>query len=129
MLTNVLMLKLNVEKYSVVSTLSKVVNINAEIRNVDLTLFDVVNSTVEIYNIVSNVDLTLSQVATSYQPKDNIETTLKRFREFVFQILIILRSKRKFDCLLSAYQNYFPTPQFLFLLIYHTDLIFRYIFL
>ena len=65
--------KLDVENYNVVSTLSNVVHVNVEIENVDWTFFDVVNSSTEIHN----VDSTLSHVGTSHQPKDNVETTLK----------------------------------------------------
>ena len=47
-------------------------------------LFNAVNSDVE----VKNFDLTLRNFATSYQPKDNVETTLK--------------------CLLGHFSEYFP---------------------
>ena len=40
------------------------------------TLLGVVNYNVDVHNVV-NVDLTLCDVATSYQPKNNVEPTLK----------------------------------------------------
>ena len=43
-----------VENGNVVSTLSKVVHVNAEIHNVDLTMFYVVNF-VDINNVVSKL--------------------------------------------------------------------------
>ena len=74
-LTNVV--KLDVEKDNVISTFSNVVHINVEIHSVDQTLFDVVNSNVEIHRSCLNVDLRLYHVTTPYQPKHNVETTLK----------------------------------------------------
>ena len=74
---------------NVVSTLPKVVKIDVENDKVVLTLSNVVQFSVEKHNVVStlfyvrhtqrcfNVDLTLYDVATSYQPKNNIEPTLK----------------------------------------------------
>ena len=51
--------EMNVENDNVVSTLSNFVQINVETDSVESTLFNAVNS----------------NVATSYQPKDNVETT------------------------------------------------------
>ena len=69
--------KLDVENGKVVSTLPNVVHINVEIHSVDSTLFNVVNSHVEIHNVVSMLIWRWFYVATSYQPKDNAETTFK----------------------------------------------------
>ena len=66
-LTNVV--KLNVQKYNVVSTLSNV-HINAGIHIVDLTLFDVVNSNVETHNAVSTHNVvSTSQIFLSISRK------------------------------------------------------------
>ena len=51
--TNVV--KVDVENYNVIPTLSDVVHINVEIRNVDSTLFNVVNSNVETHNVFSTM--------------------------------------------------------------------------
>ena len=59
-----------------VSTLPNVVKFNIEIHNAFSTLLGVVNYNVDVHNVV-NVDLTLCDVATSYQPKNNVEPTLK----------------------------------------------------
>ena len=66
--------KIDVENKNVVSTLSNVFQFNAEIHNVVSTLLNVVGFNVDVHN----VDLTLCDVATSsYQPKSNVEPTLK----------------------------------------------------
>ena len=62
--------KLDVGCDNVVSTFSNV-HIKVEIHNIDSMLIDVANSNVEIHNVVS----TMLHVPTSYQPKDNVETT------------------------------------------------------
>ena len=72
-------MKLGLENNSINSTLSNVVNINAKIDNVDLTLFNSVKFILDIHDVCFNVNLTLSDVATSYQPNNNVDTTLKDF--------------------------------------------------
>ena len=61
--------------HNVVSTFTSVVHINVENNNVVWTLSNVVYINVEIHCF--NVDLTFPHVATSYQPKYNVEATLK----------------------------------------------------
>ena len=76
--------------HNVISTLPNVVKIDVENDNVVSTLSSVVQFNVEIHNVVErckfqlwrtqccfNIDLTLCDVATSYQPKYNVEPTLK----------------------------------------------------
>ena len=67
------LVKLDVEKDNVVSTLPNFSRINVEIHNVDSMLSNVANSSIEMHND----DLRFYHVATSYQPKDNVEATLK----------------------------------------------------
>ena len=67
------LVKLDVEKDNVVSTLPNFSRINVEIHNVDSMLSNVANSNIEMHND----DLRFYHVATSYQPKDNVEATLK----------------------------------------------------
>ena len=71
------LVKIDVKNDNVVSTLSDVVQIIVEIDNVDSTLVNVVNANVDVRKLCFNVDLTLCDVAASYQPTDNVETTLK----------------------------------------------------
>ena len=68
-------MKIDVENNNVVSTLPNVVQFNVEIHNVVSTLLNVVNFNVDVHNVVST--LMLCDVATSYQPKNNVEPTLK----------------------------------------------------
>ena len=67
------LVKLDVEKDNVDSTLPNFSRINVEIHNVDSMLSNVANSSIEMHND----DLRFYHVATSYQPKDNVEATLK----------------------------------------------------
>ena len=59
--------------HNVVSTLLKLVKLDVENDNIVSTLPKVIHINFETENVGS----TLSHVATSYQPKDNVETTLK----------------------------------------------------
>ena len=68
--------KIDVENNNAVSTLSNVVQFNVEIHNVVSTLLNVVNFNVDVQRCF-NVDLALCDVAISYQPKSNVEPTLK----------------------------------------------------
>ena len=75
-------MKINVENHDIVSTLSNIVKINVEIDNVDSTLFNIDAQFSRKFQRwraqrCFNVDLTLCNVATSYEPRNNVETTLK----------------------------------------------------
>ena len=71
--------KLDLENGKVVSTLPNVFHTKVDIHDVDLTLFDVVSLNVDTYNVVSTLTwpFPTSQRIPTYQPKDNVETTLK----------------------------------------------------
>ena len=74
---------------NVVSTLSNVVQFNIEIHNVVSTLLNVVDFNVDVRNVVS----TLCDVATSYQPKSNVESTLKCLLGQVGKTLTLLKQE------------------------------------
>ena len=67
--------------HNVVSTLPNVVKTDVENDNVVLTLWN--------WQRWFNVDLTLCDVATSYQPKDNVKTTLKCLLDCVVSTYIL----------------------------------------